>query len=287
MIALARRCAITRLDSAGDTLTGATSSADTRRLTCSGSPARQTSLLGRTDSAQACRSRAALPRDLGHRSGLFEALAEGPTTSPGLAQTKALSERHVREWLAAVTVGVVTTYDPSTQQYTLPPEHAMWLTGTAFTNLAPMGGMLTGLGQRIDDVADTFRTGNGVPYANYRPHFTCAMDAMGRAKYDSLLVSAYLPKVAGLVDALRAGSQVADVGCGYGPIALTLATRLPQATVVAVDVNERARALCRANAERHALTNVQVLDPQDVPADLQIDALYANPPGPGVVDLTK
>lgn len=71
---------------------------------------------------------------------------------------------------------------------------------------------------------------------------------------------------------------VADVGCGYGPIALTLATRLPRATVVAVDVNERARALCRANAERHALTNVQVLEPQDIPADLQIDALYANPP---------
>lgn len=194
--------------------------------------------------------------DLGHRSGLFEALATGPITSVGLAQTTALSERHVREWLGAVTVGGVTTFDPSTQQYTLPPEHAMWLTGTAFTNLAPMGGMLTGLGQRIDDVAHTFRTGDGVPYANYRPHFTCAMDAMGRAKYDSLLVNAYLPKVAGLVDALREGSQVADVGCGTGHCINLMAQAFPASTFQGFDFSVEAIAMATAEAAAMGLDNV-------------------------------
>src|SRR4051794_8258944 len=54
-----------------------------------------------------------------------------------------------------------------------------------------------------------------------------------------------------------------DLGCGYGPIALTLAHRAPQATVWAVDVNERALALCRTNAATHGLTNVRVVRPDE------------------------
>ncbi|MGH9112230.1 MAG: class I SAM-dependent methyltransferase [Acidimicrobiales bacterium] len=72
--------------------------------------------------------------------------------------------------------------------------------------------------------------------------------------------------------------HVADIGCGYGPIALTLATRAPGATVWAVDVNERALELTRANAESAGLTNVRVAHPDDVPADVRFSALWSNPP---------
>lgn len=71
---------------------------------------------------------------------------------------------------------------------------------------------------------------------------------------------------------------LADVGCGYGPIACTLAARNPGAAVWAVDVNGRARDLCRANAERAGLGNVTVADPASVPADLAIDRIWSNPP---------
>lgn len=71
---------------------------------------------------------------------------------------------------------------------------------------------------------------------------------------------------------------IADVGCGYGPIALTVASRAPWATVWAIDVNERARALCQRNAERAGLTNVRVAGPDDVPGELRFDAVYSNPP---------
>ncbi len=56
-----------------------------------------------------------------------------------------------------------------------------------------------------------------------------------------------------------------DLGCGNGPLALTMARRSPAATVWAVDVNERARNLCRANAERNGLPNVTVCAPDEVP----------------------
>jgi 16S rRNA (guanine1207-N2)-methyltransferase len=74
------------------------------------------------------------------------------------------------------------------------------------------------------------------------------------------------------------GGHLADVGCGYGPIALTLATRSPGATVWAVDVNERALELTRANAAAAGLSNVRVATPNEVPADVRLAALWSNPP---------
>lgn len=69
-----------------------------------------------------------------------------------------------------------------------------------------------------------------------------------------------------------------DLGCGAGPIALALAQRSPGARIWAVDVNERARSLCRANAEAAGLDNVVVATPDGVPADLRFAAIWSNPP---------
>ena len=75
-----------------------------------------------------------------------------------------------------------------------------------------------------------------------------------------------------------ATGNLLDLGCGYGPIAVALAHRSPEATVWAVDINERAVALTAANAERLGLSNVRAVLPDDVPADLTFDAIYSNPP---------
>lgn len=69
-----------------------------------------------------------------------------------------------------------------------------------------------------------------------------------------------------------------DLGCGYGPIAVTLATRRPDAAVWAVDVNDRARQLCAGNAEQLGLVNVHVAAPEEVPPDLRFSAIFSNPP---------
>jgi 16S rRNA (guanine1207-N2)-methyltransferase len=68
-----------------------------------------------------------------------------------------------------------------------------------------------------------------------------------------------------------------DVGCGTGAIALTMARRSPDATVWAVDVNERARDLCRGNAERNGLSNVRVCAPDDVPDHVRFATIWSNP----------
>ncbi|MEY2422646.1 MAG: rRNA (guanine1207-N2)-methyltransferase [Acidimicrobiaceae bacterium] len=84
-----------------------------------------------------------------------------------------------------------------------------------------------------------------------------------------LLESAHPP--VGAVDLL-------DLGCGYGPIALTLARRAPEATVWAIDVNQRALRLCAANAEANGLSNVRAVAPDAVPAGVRFAAIWSNPP---------
>jgi 16S rRNA G1207 methylase RsmC len=72
--------------------------------------------------------------------------------------------------------------------------------------------------------------------------------------------------------------EVLDLGCGYGPIAVTLARREPGARIWAVDVNERALSLTAGNAEKAGAERVLARKPEDVPEDVRFDALYSNPP---------
>ena len=69
-----------------------------------------------------------------------------------------------------------------------------------------------------------------------------------------------------------------DLGCGWGPIALSLALETPRATVWAVDVNERALDLVRRNAEALGLDNVNAVLPEDVPDDVRFRTIRSNPP---------
>ena len=74
------------------------------------------------------------------------------------------------------------------------------------------------------------------------------------------------------------GGDLLDLGCGWGPIALTLAIESPHATVWAVDVNERALDLVRRNAAELHLTNVNACRPEDVPDDIAFMTIWSNPP---------
>lgn len=69
-----------------------------------------------------------------------------------------------------------------------------------------------------------------------------------------------------------------DIGCGWGPIAITLGLRSPEARVWGVDVNRRSLDLARANAAAAGLDNVTFCEPGQVPADVRFDTIWSNPP---------
>lgn len=74
------------------------------------------------------------------------------------------------------------------------------------------------------------------------------------------------------------GGNLLDLGCGWGPISLSLALASPRSTVWAVDVNERALDLVRRNSDSLGLTNVNACRPEDVPDDIRFMTIWSNPP---------
>ncbi|MEH6471854.1 MAG: hypothetical protein V7752_11435, partial [Halopseudomonas sp.] len=114
----------------------------------------------------------ALMVSIGHRTGLFDTLTEiPPASSSTIAQHTGLSERYVREWLAAMTVGSIVQYDPSSKLYRLPKTYADLLSRRATPdNIAVFAQYIGLLGQVEDRIVDCFHEGGGVAYEHY-PRF--------------------------------------------------------------------------------------------------------------------
>lgn len=215
--------------------------------------------------------------DLGVRTGLFDALAEGPATSTELADRASLQERYVREWLGAVVTASIVTYDAATRTYALPVEHAVCLTGETELNIAPLSLLAGLLATHIQPVASAFRDGGGVPYTAYRPEFTDVMDALSRGSLDGVLIKGIVPLVAGLADLLDAGTAVADIGCGTGHSTNLLARAFPASRFVGYDLAADAIDRGRAEADDYGLGNVafEVLDVTKLPGDPRLGAVFA------------
>ena len=75
-----------------------------------------------------------------------------------------------------------------------------------------------------------------------------------------------------------ASGDLLDLGCGWGPLALSLALLSPRATTWAVDVNERALELTRENARRLGTDGLRAVRPEQVPDDVGFSAIWSNPP---------
>jgi ubiquinone/menaquinone biosynthesis C-methylase UbiE len=215
--------------------------------------------------------------DLGGRTGLFDSLAEGPGTSDEIASRAGLKERPVREWLGSMAVAGIVTYDAATHLFTLPPEHAMCLTGDSAFNLAPMAQLLGHSGKLMAKVAESFRTGAGVSYSEYQPEFTELTDVMGRRRYDAMLIGAYLPLAQGLPDRLEAGIRVADVGCGSGHCLNLMAAAFPRSTFVGYDIDEEGIARGHAEAKTMGLANTKfvAMDAGALPPEPKFDLITA------------
>ena len=114
----------------------------------------------------------ALMTSIGHRTGLFDAMAELPrSTSEQIAEAARLNARYVREWLGAMVTAKIVEHDPENGTYNLPAEHAAWLTrATTPENIAAFAQYISVLGAVEDRIVECFEKGGGVPYSAY-PRF--------------------------------------------------------------------------------------------------------------------
>jgi SAM-dependent methyltransferase len=200
----------------------------------------------------------ALMVSVGHRTGLFDAMAGMPAaTSAEIAAGAALDERYVREWLAAMTTGGVVDHDSAAASFSLPAGRAAWLTRAAGPDNLAVQAQFIGLLALVEDqIVDCFRAGGGVPYSAF-PKFQALMAEDSSAVHDATLVEMTLPLVPGLPDRLRAGIDAAEVGCGSGHATNLMAEAFPRSRFVGLDISGTGLAAARAEASRKALTNVR------------------------------
>jgi SAM-dependent methyltransferase len=208
-------------------------------------------MVGAIDSASL-----AILLSIGHQTKLFDTLAElPPATSAQIADAAGLNERYVREWLGGVVANRVVDYDPATQKYSLPQDRAAVLTRAAGPdNLSRVAQFISLLGEVEQKIIGCFHAGGGLPYSDY-PRFHKLMAEESGEVFDAALVDLILPMAEALPERLRAGVDVADIGCGSGHAINVMAQAFPASRFTGIDFSDEGLAVGSAEAKSLGLTN--------------------------------
>lgn len=195
---------------------------------------------------------------VGYQTRLFDVMSKlPPSTSAEIATSANLNERYVREWLGSMVTGLIVEYDPLEKRYPLPAEHAACLTLEAgLNNIAVYTPYIALLGNVEQQVIDCFHKGGGVPYSEY-PRFQELQAEETARIFDARLLDHIIPLVDGLVDRLKAGVDVLDVGCGRGHAINIMARAYPKSRFTGYDLSREGVDAGIKEAEQWGLTNVK------------------------------
>ncbi len=188
---------------------------------------------------------------LGDKLGLYRALAgAGPLTSAELAERAGCAERYVREWLGSQVAAAYVDYDPATETYELPAEHAAVLADPdSPTLLTPAYNVPASMWIDEEQAVRAFRTGEGVPWGAHDERLFCGVAAFYQNAYAASLVPQWLPALDGVLEHLERGAKVADIGCGHGHSTVLMAEAFPNSTFVGIDTHEASIEAAVENAE--------------------------------------
>lgn len=200
----------------------------------------------------------ALMTSIGHRTGLFDTLATlPPSTSQQIADAAGLNERYVREWLGAMVTGRIVNYDAIANLYSLPPEHAAFLTRAASPNNIAVAAQFIPLLSTVENQAiECFHNGGGIPYSAYQRFHQVMAEDSGQTVV-AALEELILPLIPGLTDALEQGIDVLDVGCGSGHALQAMAKQFPNSRFTGYDFSQEAISTAQSAAIEQGLANLQ------------------------------
>jgi 2-polyprenyl-3-methyl-5-hydroxy-6-metoxy-1,4-benzoquinol methylase len=193
--------------------------------------------------------------ELGRELGLYRALRGHPSTPGDLATTAGIDERYAREWLEQqAAAGILTVADPAApaddRVFALPAAaEAVLVDETSPYHLGTAGEFAVGLGAVVPKLADLYRSGEGLSYADYGRHIRHGIAAFNRPMYVHQLTGEWLPALPEVHDRLRSGTaRVLDLGCGLGHSSVAIALAYPAVTVRGVDLDEASITEARRTA---------------------------------------
>jgi SAM-dependent methyltransferase len=186
---------------------------------------------------------------IGHRLGLYQALAARPARPEELAARTQTSPRYIAEWLCGQAAGGYIEYDPATGTYSITEEQAFALANPDGAIYAP-GAFVLALGalKAEQRITDAFRTGAGMGWHEQDEDVFLGCEQFFRPGYAANLVPSWIPALHGVEGKLRAGGKVADIGCGLGASTILLALEYPKSAFTASDYHGRSVELARKRA---------------------------------------
>ncbi len=194
---------------------------------------------------------------VGDRAGLFKAMAgAGWLSAADVAERSGVLLRYVEEWLATMAGAGYVDYDGAADRFVLPDEHAQFLTDPSSEYY--LGGLFAGLPGLMSvapRLADAFKSGSGISFADFGADLPRALEAMNRPVYEARLVSNWLPRLPDTVARLKAGGRALDVGCGTGIVPVILAKAFPQASIAGLDLDARSIGIARGYAVEAGLAD--------------------------------
>lgn len=215
---------------------------------------------------------------IGHRTGLFDTMADLPPSTPAeIAEAAGLNERYVREWLGSQVTGRIIEYDAETGLYNLPAEHAAFLTRPAVQdNMASIAQFIPLLGAVEDDILECFKNGGGLSYQKF-PRFHQVMAEESGQTVLPALIGKILPLAPGLTERLEQGIKVLDVGCGSGRALVKLARTYPNSNFTGYDFSVEAVGRANREAAENDLPNItfEVRDVSTLSGDTRFDLITA------------
>ena len=185
---------------------------------------------------------------IGHRLGLYPALAEGPATDEQFAERTGYARRYLTEWLRGQAAGGYVSYDPATGEFSLTEEQAFCLADPNGPNLPAAFLTVLGYLRAERQITESFRTGEGFGWHRHDDDVFVGVDAFFRPGYVAALVPEWIPALEGVEAKLTAGARVADLGCGLGSTSVLMAQAYPRTTVVGSDYHAESIDLARKNA---------------------------------------
>jgi len=219
---------------------------------------------------------------IGDRLGLYRTLADsGPLTPAELASITATDERYVREWLEQQAASGILRVrdphdDPAARRYGISPEHAEALADPeSLSCLAAFMRQMAGTTTMLPRLVDAFRSGAGIPYADYGADVIEGQADVNRPVFLQLLAREWLPAVPDVHARLSSGTpaRVADIGCGGAWSCIAIAQAYRHAFVDGVDPDGASIELARSNVRAAGLDARITLHQRDA-AELDISRPY-------------
>ncbi len=193
---------------------------------------------------------------IGDRLGLYKALADGPASADELAARTQTNPRYIAEWLRGQAAGGYVEYDAATDSYSMTEEQAFALTNPDGGIYVP-GAFVLALGtlQAVPRITEAFRSGAGLGWHEQDADVFTGCEQFFRPGYIANLIPAWIPALDGVEDKLRAGANVADIGCGLGASTILLAQEYRNSRFTGSDYHDQSIELARKHAGDAGVTD--------------------------------